>query len=81
MDSTWIYKGHVCSIELDFEEDNIKAFHHVKMPDGKMTFAPISPYDRSKRTVEMWIDAGYPARSGIGNWRYESLQKLLENNS
>ncbi len=72
-DADWTYKGHRCRIELDYEEDNVKAFHFVVAPDGTEHFADISPYDQSERTVELWIDAGYPKRTGIGPLHKEDL--------
>lgn len=61
-DDRWNYKGHQCWIELEYEEDNIKAYHMVITPAGALMSANISPYDRSRETVELWIDAGYPAQ-------------------
>lgn len=59
-ESEWTYKGHQCWVELEYEEDNMKAHHFVITPGGALMFANVSPYDRSRRSVEAWIDAGYP---------------------
>lgn len=73
----WEYKGHHCVIEKDVELDNIKYFQFVTKPgdiDANAIFAPLSPYDRSRELVELWIDAGYPTKQGIGPWRREDLK-------
>jgi hypothetical protein len=61
-DAKWDYNGHICEITLDREYDVIKAWHEVTKPDGTKVVADIDPYDRSHRTLEMWIDAQYPTR-------------------
>lgn len=64
----WDYKQYKCRVDLDYEYDengkieNVKAFHYVKMPDGKEVLADISPYDKSRETLESWIDMGFPSR-------------------
>lgn len=65
-DQEWTYKDHKCKIELDHEEDVTKAWHTVVKPDGVGIFADITPYDRSRGTLERWIDAGYPHRKDRG---------------
>lgn len=72
------YKGHQCIIEIDYEEDNIKAFHFVVKPDGTRLWADISPYDSTKETVKLWIDAGYPERIGYGPLHREDLKQMIE---
>lgn len=69
----WIYKGHFCQIERDIEDDCIKHFHYVTLPEGRKLFADITPYDSSKLTVNMWIDKGYPQRKGVGPLHREDL--------
>jgi len=81
----WFYKGHECHIELDYEDDNIKAFHSIKTPNGDSMFADISPYDIDHATVEMWIDLNYPSRKIVhteqgtnsGPLRRDDLQQML----
>ena len=70
------YKGHKIWIDLDHEDDCIKAYHFVQLPNGLEISPDISPYDRSVATVKLWIDAGYPQNQQ--NWTYETLQQLLE---
>lgn len=79
-DKEWTYKGHKCSITFDYEEDNIKAWHEVTKPDGTKVFADISPYEWSRRAVELWIDAGYPLRQGCGPLHVEDLDKIIQQN-
>ena len=81
----WFYQGHECQIDLDYEDDNIKAFHTVKTPAGKTILADISPYDTDHATVEMWIDLKYPSRKTIrteygsnsGPFRRDDLQQMI----
>lgn len=68
-----VYLDHKIWIELDVEPDNVKAFHYIEKPDGNVLFADITPYDQSVETVMRWIDAGYPARRGIGPLNREDL--------
>lgn len=74
----WEYKGHKCEIDLDYEEDNIKAFHFVTLPGGERKFADITPYDQSRKVVELWIEAGYPDRIGCGPLHEEDLCQMIE---
>lgn len=77
--TTWEYKGHTCRITLDYEDDNIKAWHEVTKPgEDKATFADITPYDQRPLVVELWIDAGYPERIGCGPLHEEDLRKMIE---
>jgi len=82
-DDAWSYKGHTCKIEIDIERDHrgvpevAKAYHTVVTPEGKTLYPDISPYDTDRSTVNMWIDAGYPPRQGVGNHDKKSLQALL----
>ena len=62
----WTYKGCVCQIEYEFEDDCIKAWHYVKKPDGTVIFAPLSPYVEEK-ALEAWIDANFPKHPRNGN--------------
>ena len=79
------YKGHKINVWLEEEDDNVKAFHDVTLPNGKQTTADITPYDRSTGVVRLWIDAGCPAygRDGnnpighFGNWDRQSLKNLI----
>lgn len=86
-ESQWDYKGHQCRIELDYERnpdgsvDVVKAYHYVRMPNGQEQFADISPYDTNPKTVNMWIDAGYPDRQGSGPLSREQLQQMIANRS
>jgi len=66
----WNYKGHDCRIELESEYDDkgnidvTKVFHYVKLPSEKEErLADLGSYDKSRKVVENWIDAGYPERN------------------
>ena len=77
-DQEWTYKNHTCVIELEYEDDCIKAWHYVTMPNGTKRTADLTPYDRSRRIVELWIDAGYPPRQGVGPLHQEDLEKMIQ---
>ena len=55
-DEKWTYKNYVCRIEYDVEEDNVKAFHYVDLPNGGYAFLDISPYNTKKETMEKMVD-------------------------
>lgn len=74
----WVYNGHQCSIEDHYEEDNIKTEATVITPDGKQLWPDISPYRCSPELVNLWIDAGYPKREGIGPLNREDLERIIE---
>ena len=64
----WDYKGHHIRIDMDISDPDVtKAFHFVTTPEGKEIFAPISPYDTTRETVEAWIDRGLPRRTNQRN--------------
>jgi alpha-amylase/alpha-mannosidase (GH57 family) len=72
------YKGHKIRIALDEEPNEVtKAWHYVYTPEGQEIIADISPYDTDPRTVQMWIDAGYPKRQGIGPLSKEDLLSMI----
>jgi len=88
MEPQWTYKGYQLKVWLDYEEDNIKAFHEYKSnkPGSDWEIADITPYDQSNSVLELFIDAGCPPRrewereNGItvsGNWDKKSLCKLI----
>lgn len=66
MKDQWTYKGHTCIIELliEYDEDGTpeveKAWNRITKPDGTELIADISPYETIPRSVELWIDLGYP---------------------
>ena len=85
----WIYKGYQLKIWLDYEDDNLKAFHEYKkigvLDDWRI--ADITPYDRSNSVLELFIEAGCPPRrlwekeNGFrvyGNWDKKSLRKFID---
>ena len=43
------------TIDIDYEEDNMKAFTYVKTPDGKSHMLDITPYDPSEHLIKMMI--------------------------
>lgn len=66
----WIYKGYQLTMFEDVEDDNIKCFHEYRelivmvgampYPDmafGKRELAHITPYDNTRGTFELFIDA------------------------
>ena len=73
----WIYKGHKCRIEFDYEDDNIKARHYVIKPDGEECCADISSYDTRWQVVELWIDAGYPERVSCRPLNAKDMLKIF----
>lgn len=75
----WYYKDHKCIIDEEREEDCIKHHHLIVTPNGKLKYADITPYDSSKKTLELWIDVGYPVRSGVCPLRREDLEKMQFN--
>lgn len=76
MIQAWTYCGHICRIEIERTEDNRRAEHFVMTPDGRTLFADLNPYDDSQAIVEMWIDAGYPQRDGIGPLDIDDLARI-----
>ena len=74
--SQWDYKGHRCWIktETDPDDGTVKAFHNVRTTDGQELRADISPYDTNPQTVNLWIDAGYPARQNGLPWDLNLLE-------
>jgi len=77
-DDNWEYKGYKCNISYDVESDNVKAYHNVITPQGQSISADINPYDGSRKTFEMWIDAGMPPREGSGPWDQARLVQKLQ---
>lgn len=53
----------------DREDDNIKTFHEVVLPDGSEIDADFSPYNRGvdRETLRKWIELGYPSRGAVGS--------------
>lgn len=72
----WEYKGHKMVINIEKEDDNTKAKHFVFTPDGKEHQANISPYDTSRKTLELWLDAGMPQNTNQ-NWDQKSIQENI----
>lgn len=72
---TWSYKDHSCRIEELFDGGELKAFHFVTKPRRKTErIAPVSHHDFSRKTLELWIDAGLPESNSL--FTRESLEKL-----
>jgi len=74
----WVYKGHICRMEEEEEEDNRKIFHCITCPDGTEIIANISSYSASMLAMEIYIDLGFPKRTGVGPWHPEELIKLRD---
>ena len=54
-DEKWTYKNYVCRIEYDVEEDNVKAFHYVDLPNGGYAFSRhIALQHQKKRQWKKW---------------------------
>jgi len=88
----WFYKGYILEIHEDLEEDNIKYFHFYRKVDvhdfdclteteadlNEMTMGSITPYDSSRGTFELYIDAlidgADPKGSPVSNIHGHSLQ-------
>ncbi len=74
------FKGHQIDIYECGDDDCSKAMHEVMLPDGTRVTADITPSDWRVRTVELWIEAGYPDRKtidSIGPLRRDDLERLL----
>lgn len=57
------YKGFTYSQEKDYEPDNIKIFHSVKTPDGRVVSMDWSSYSTpTQNDFELFIDLGLPDR-------------------
>ena len=77
MNHKWIYKGHICELTQDIEEDCTKICHYVQTPNGRKMEADISPYNTwSQIIVEMWIDLEYPDRNGIGPLTMDDIKEM-----
>ena len=77
-DVEFIYKGHTCKIEHDFEPDCVKAWHTVVKPNGEKGFADITPYDSTPETLRLWVDAQYPLRQGCGPLHRDDLEEIIK---
>lgn len=75
---SWNYKGYLCNIDVENEEDVRKAYYEVRTPQGQEVSADLNPYDGSRKIVEMWIDAGMPPREGGIPWDKENLQRMIQ---
>lgn len=57
------YKGFTYSQELDYEPDNVKIFHSVTTPDGRVINMDWSSYSTpTQNDFELFIDLGLPDR-------------------
>lgn len=69
-----------CKVEETREADVIKLDYSVcpiqALPPGWIS-ADISPYERDRRVVELWIECDFPPRNGHGPLRLEQLEKLF----
>lgn len=74
----WVYEDHECLIELEQEPDVEKAYHYVIPPDGKRIFADITPYDKSRYTLQLWIKCRYPDRISGMPLRRETLEDMYK---
>lgn len=80
------FKGFTYQGWEDYEDDNIKIFHDVQTPEGKVISMPFSPYfTMTQKAFEQWILIGCPTESrqvtrpdgGVTycNWTPEYLQE------
>jgi hypothetical protein len=68
------YKGHVFSTWKERMSDNVKIYHEIKTPEGKVEHMPWSPYDMpTVSEVKMFIDLGCPRGAQTGNFTPELL--------
>jgi len=72
------YKGFYYCPEEEYEEDNRKTFHAIKVlkPNRCLHYEgenlPLSPYSyASKELFEKWIDMGRPTREMLGDHHKE----------
>lgn len=58
-DESWKYRGVLCEIEMDWDEDNRWSYKRVRLhPHGPWRDLgnAISRYDQSRESVEKWVD-------------------------
>jgi len=72
----WPYKDYECIIEVEQEPDCEKAYHYVILPNGDRVFADISPYDKTRYTLQLWIKCEFPDRIGAAPLRRETLEDM-----
>lgn len=77
------YRGIIYCPEDDFEEDNIKRFHHIYVEhDGIRVHAgsvPLSPYSvLTEQRFQRWIQAGRPSREKMGGHNDEDHDKYWQ---
>jgi len=63
---TFRHKGFTVDIRCEEDYDDpttVKAYHHIYNEQGDELLAPIDSYDTSRKTVELFIDAGFPKRT------------------
>ena len=77
-DIKWTYKGYKCHIEIEADGETRKAFHWITQPNGVAHCAPISPYDHTQTTVELYIEYGCPVHPTGGNWDRIELETYME---
>jgi len=71
------YKGHNVYMDEDIEpEECIKKNYTVSCPDGETRYPDVSPYSDVTDAIKMWIDLGYPHRTGCCPLDVEDLQKI-----
>lgn len=56
----WQHGMHMCVVDFDVEDDNIKARVIVITFGGRQFEPALDPYDSGAELVEAWIDRGYP---------------------
>ena len=74
------YKGFTYSQELDYEPDNVKIFHEVKTPNGKIVHMDWSSYSTpTQNDFELYVDLGLPDRMHPSLGKRQVLSPLNRN--
>ena len=77
---TFKYRGFTVDIrcEEDFDDPTtVKAYHHIFNEQGDELLAPITPYDASRKVVELYIDAGLPKKNVGGSIAPHNKSSLI----
>jgi len=79
LDITWNFNEYSCRVVGEEDQDGFcKYNHYVRLIAGDWIEAPITPYDHSCHTVNMWIVAGMPKPNKF-NWDKDELLLYIDN--
>lgn len=72
------YKGFIYKPWQEVMDDNIKVYHDVETPDGKIIDMDWSPYETpSFDDFKMWIELGMPKRIHGGPLSSNDLKTIM----